>query len=774
MARKTSDRQASISSAWVVPLRGKVLFPGATLSVQIVRESSERAVSHAVGGNGLVLAVCEQKGDDPGHPGILCEVGTLAEVMQTTPLPDGTSRVVLRGLVRCLVGEISEEQGAVRATHTQEQVAFESNAQLDAMVRETRDRFLEIAAANDAIPHESIDTVLGTENALEYAYLIAHYLPSKPESKIELLRHREWQPLLGSLLEQCEHERSVLGWQRSIRDRVQADVAGIQKHYYLREQLRAIQAELGVASPLSDECARYRETVTQVVPAALQAGLMGEIDRLESLQDHGAEASIIRNYIEVALRIPFGSEAVENSQFEAVASVLSKGHFGLGEVKERLLEFVAVRKLRNETGGAVLCFVGPPGVGKTSFAQSIAKALNRKIAHVALGGLRDEAEIRGHRRTYVGARAGRIVQALIDTGSMNPVIVLDELDKAGSSTSGDPMSALLELLDPSQNHMFTDHFLGFPIDMSKVIFVATANRVDTVPHALIDRIETIEFSGYSDAEREKIAREYLLPKLVQEHGLASTKFSLEPGVLASLTTTYTREAGVRSLERVISKLLRRVARKVFEMPTPEIMVGVDDLKILLGSPDYEVQTQHRLPAVGLVHGLVVTNLGGDEMQIEVSLNRPLGPEPKLTLTGSAGQVMEESVRASLTCVRAMLDAKGVDTRYDVHLHLPQIAIAKDGPSAGLAVAVALFSVFTGREVRGDVAITGELNLRGHVLPVGGVREKIMAAERHGFAVALVPPDASEGIAAGVKVIEVANLSDALDQCLAQAQTVSIR
>lgn len=769
MARKNSDIQPGKSSAWVVPLRDKVLFPGATLSVQLVREPSDRAVNLALSENGLVLAICEQAAGE-----FLCEVGTLAEVMQTTSLPDGTTRVVLRGLLRCLVGELTHEQGALKATFEEQALSFTSNPELDALLREAREIFLEVASANESIPHESIDAVLGTEDSHECAQLIAHYLPAKADVKIELLRRANASEFLDLLIEQSEHEQSVIGWQKQIRERVQSDVAGLQKHYFLREQMRAIQAELGAVSPLSDECTRLREAVTQIVPVALQPALISEIDRLESLQDHGAEASIIRNYLDVVLKIPFGSETIENAQFETVADVLSKGHFGLHDVKERLLEFVAVRKLRNETGGAVLCFVGPPGVGKTSFAQSIATALNRKTAHIALGGLRDEAEIRGHRRTYVGARAGRVIQALIDTGTMNPVIVLDELDKAGSSNTGDPMSALLELLDPSQNHIFTDHFLGFPVDLSKVIFVATANRVDTIPHALVDRIETIEFTGYSDREREEIGAEYLLPKLLEQHGLNNAKLELESGVVAELAKNYTREAGVRALDRIIAKLLRKVARKMFESPTPEMVVAVDDLKSLLGLPEFEVQRQKRHSAIGIVHSLVVTNFGGDEMQIEVSVNRPLGTEPRLTLTGSAGQLMEESVRASLTCVRAMLDAKGVETRFDVHVHLPQIAIPKDGPSAGLAVAIALFSVFTGRDIRGDVAITGELNLRGHVLAVGGVREKLMAAERHGYMFALVPPGASQDVPTNVKVVEVATLAEALERCLVQAHTVSIR
>lgn len=781
MAHKSSVLKGSAGAAWLLPIRDQVMFPGAILTLQISRPASEAAIQESVASDRLVLAVT-QKNSSQQVPerGDLFEVGTLAEVIHSVPMPDGSTRLVLKGLRRCLLTDLDRHTDAVRAKYREvgEQEFNKDNA--EAYARLLRQTFARIAGRSEQIPSESIESVNSTASTISLAFLVTHFLPSTTEQKQEILETLDADLLLEHVLRNCKREEALLDAQDDIRNRVEGDISDVQRQFFLKEQLRAIQTELGIKGPFSEECDSYRESINSFVPEPARSQALIEVRKLEQATEGSPDIHVTRNYLQTLTRIPWQDSSEETIDIAEAEQKLDLAHFGLSEVKERIIEFLAVKKLNGSAKGAVLCFVGPPGVGKTSFARSIARVMNRKCGHIALGGVRDEAEIRGHRRTYVGARPGRIVQALLESGRMNPVLVLDEVDKLCQGIGGDPTSALLELLDPSQNNQFVDHFLEVPIDLSNVLFIVTANVLDSIPSALLDRMEIIEFSGYTEEERKSIAEQYVIPEVRQSCGLGSAFPSLTSDALLALVRDYSRESGVRSLSREIGRLGRKLAKKTALGETLPTQLNRDHLIELLGLPMIPVSEVSDAEEVGIVNGLVVCGYGGDHMQVEVSITKPIGPEPKLTLTGSVGPVMQESVQTALTCVRSLLDSKGIDSRYDVHVHLPQASIPKDGPSAGLTVAVALFSAFSGRAVKPSIAMTGELNLRGHTLAIGGLREKLLAAKRYGYQKVLVPIcQASElgqfgpEVYAGVEVCPVANLTEALRIAIVHAQTVNI-
>ncbi|MBI1331874.1 MAG: endopeptidase La [Armatimonadetes bacterium] len=781
MAHKSVPLKGLVGSAWILPIRDQVMMPGAILTLQITRPASEAAIQESIASDRLLLAITQQDSshEDP-TPENLFAIGTLAEVIHTVPMPDGSTRLVLKGLRRCGVIESPTGPAPRQAKYREIADVVPTDSGIEAYSRLLKQTFTRIAGRNEQIPTESIEGVSLAANALTTAFLITHFLPCPTEQKQEVLEIAELETLLEHVVSMCKREEALLDAQDDIRNRVEGDISQVQRQFFLREQLRAIQQELGIKGPFTEECESYRDAIENNVPEPARTQALIELRKLEQATESSPDIHVTRNYLQTLMRIPWSDSVEEEIDIAEAEARLDQAHFGLSGVKERIIEFLAVKKLRGSTKGAVLCFVGPPGVGKTSFARSIAKVMNRRCGHIALGGVRDEAEIRGHRRTYVGARPGRIVQAILEAGRMNPVLVLDEVDKLCQGIGGDPTSALLELLDPSQNSQFVDHFLEVPMDLSNVLFIVTANVLDSIPSALLDRMEIIEFSGYSEEERKAIAVQYVIPEVRETSGLGSNFPALGSDALLALVRDYSRESGVRSLSREIARLGRKLAKQTALGHAIPKELSRADLSDLLGLPQIPVSELTEDEEVGIVNGLVVCGYGGDHMQVEVSLTKPVGSELKLTLTGSIGPVMQESVQTALTCVRSLLDTKGIDSRFDVHVHLPQAAIPKDGPSAGLTVAVALFSAFSGRAVQPKVAMTGELNLRGHTLAVGGLREKLLAAKRYGYERVLIPAvQATElanfpkEIVQGVDVEPVANLTEALKFAIAQAQTVNI-
>ncbi len=782
MAHKSNAFKGLTGNAWVLPIRDQVMLPGAILTLQISRPAGERAIHESISSDRLILAVT-QKNSDKEEPGQddLYEVGTLAEVVHTIPMPDGSTRLVLKGLRRCKIDKFTGDSAVLKAQYSEITESEEVGSNPDAFLRLLKRAFNELAERSDLIPSESIESVSGCNNPQLIAFLIAHFLPSQNVEKQRILEIQDQEQLLENVLAMCKKEEALLDAQEHIRNKVESDISAVQRQFFLKEQLRAIQSELGIKGPFAEECDAYRLLIESWIPEPARTQALAELRKLEQATEGSPDIHVTRNYLQTLTRLPWGASSVDSNDLAEAEERLNDAHFGLSTVKERVIEFLAVKQLRGSSKGAVLCFVGPPGVGKTSFARSVAKVMNRKCGHIALGGVRDEAEIRGHRRTYVGARPGRVVQSIIEAGKMNPVLVLDEIDKLCQGMGGDPTSALLELLDPSQNSHFVDHYLEVPVDLSEVLFIVTANVLDSIPSALLDRMEIIEFSGYTESERSAIAQQYVVPEVQDQCGLGSDFPSLAPDALLTLVREYSRESGVRSLSREIARLGRKLAKRVAMGQEIPSNLNRAELIELLGLPQIPIADIGDSEEIGIVNGLVVAGYGGDHMQVEVSLTKPIGNEPKLMLTGSVGPVLQESVQTALTCVRSFLDARGIDSRFDVHVHLPQAAIPKDGPSAGLTVAVGLFSAFSGRAIRSKVAMTGELNLRGHTLAIGGLREKLLAAKRYGYETVLYPrcqraefEALPTEVWAGINVCPVGDLEEALQACLVQAQTVSIR
>jgi ATP-dependent Lon protease len=597
-----------------------------------------------------------------------------------------------------------------------------------------------IVENNRAIPPETIQIVALAEMPGILADTIAHHLPLKPSEKQELLEIQNPVLRLDSVLRFLKKEEQLLVLNSKLQQKVEKELGDAQREFFLREQLKAIQQELSEHEE-TDEAEEYRRKVEEAgLPTEALHRAVREIDRLSRSPASSAEGVVQRNYLDLLVSLPWNEQTLDSVDILAAEQTLEEQHFGLKPAKERILDLLAVHKLRRAPLGQVICFLGPPGVGKTSIARSIADALGRKFVRIALGGVRDEAEIRGHRRTYVGALPGRIIQGLQHCGSRNPVVLLDEIDKLAHDGQGDPVSALLEVLDPEQNSKFTDHYVDAPFDLSQVIFLSTANSLHNVPSALLDRMEIIEFPAYTDDERVKIAEKYLIPRNVDEHGLDPSQLSFRSSAIAHIVRHYAPEAGVRHLDRLIATVCRKAARAIAEGQVLSMEVSPALLIQYLGRPPYDRNLDLSTGEVGAVSSLVVGDFGGAVMTVEVSLMPPVGGMPTLKLTGNLGGVMRESAEAALTCVRATLPKMGIEEpfRYDVHIHVPEGAIPKDGPSAGLSIAIAIMSAATGRAVRPRIAMTGEITLRGKVLGVGGIRDKLLAAYRANCREVIVP------------------------------------
>jgi len=729
----------------ILPLRGTVLFPHAVMPLGAGRTSSVRLIEEALQGGRVVGAITQKnpKEDAPRADG-LHSVGTITVIHKVIKQSDGTLRLVAQGIGRFRLVEILQTEPYLRARiEPIEEAESGPDVELEALVRSVTSLFGKVVSLSPTLPDELVAVIDNIEGPAAIADLIAASLPSLPVSlKQELLETVNVRERLSKLAAALGKEAEVLELGSKIQSEIQSEMTKTQRDYYLREQLKAIQKELGEGDDRTQDIDALRAKIDAAgMPEEAKAEAVRELDRLAKMPPAAAEYTVARTYIDWLLAMPWQQETTDMVEIGAARAILDEDHEGLDKIKDRILEYLAVKKIRPGGKDPILCFVGPPGVGKTSLGKSIARTLGRKFHRISLGGMRDEAEIRGHRRTYIGALPGQIVQGLRRAGTKNPVLMLDEVDKLGMDFRGDPASALLEVLDPEQNATFRDHYLDVPFDLSRVLFITTANVLDTVPAPLRDRMEIINLAGYTEEEKVAIAQRHLVPKQAREHGLkAGDDVVFEPEALRLLARGYTREAGVRSLEREIASVCRKIARQRAEGRTEPVRVTPDVVVSFLGVPRFELEeVEQRTRVPGVATGLAWTAAGGDVLFVEAT--RMPGART-LTLTGQLGDVMKESAQAALSWVRSHANELDIDPEFwersDVHIHVPAGAIPKDGPSAGVTMATALVSMLSGRPVRPDVAMTGEISLSGRVLPVGGIKEKVLAAHRAGLRTVILP------------------------------------
>jgi ATP-dependent Lon protease len=729
----------------VLPLRDTVLFPNSFMPLAVARESSVRLIDEAIAG-GKLIGVFAQRDPALDEPiqADLYAVGTATHIHKMFRLPDGSLRLIVQGLSRIRLDEIVAVKPYLRAavSAVNDNLKDEDRLEIDALLRNIKSNFQKVVSLSPLLSDDLQTLAMNIEEPARLADFIASSLSTiSTATKQEVLETLDIRARMDSLNRILIKELEVLELGSKIQSQVQSEVGRNQREYFLREQLKAIQKELGEDDDQQKEIAELREKIdTAGMPEAVLKEANRELDRLSRMPVAAAEYTVSRTYLDWLIALPWNARTDEVIDLVKTKRILDEEHSGLDKAKDRILEYLAVRKLNPEMKGPILCFVGPPGVGKTSMAKSIASSLGRKFVRVSLGGMRDEAEIRGHRRTYIGALPGQVIQGLRRAESKNPVFILDEIDKVGADFRGDPSAALLEVLDPEQNDTFRDHYLDVPFDLSEVLFITTANVLDPVPAALRDRMEVLELPGYTEEEKLQIAREHLVDKQVKNHGLTAESVTFTDDALHAVIRGYTREAGVRNLEREIGALCRKAARRRAEGNEAPLTVTREVVVEMLGAPrflDEEMEERTKKPGVAI--GLAWTPAGGDVLFIEASRMTGTGA---LTLTGSLGDVMKESARAALSWTRAHAKELGIDPDFykgaEVHLHVPSGAIPKDGPSAGVTMATALISELTGRPVRGDIAMTGEITLSGKVLPVGGIKEKVLAARRVGIREVILP------------------------------------
>ncbi len=721
----------------VVPLRGAVVLPMTVAPLGVSRPISVEAVNRALAGDRLVLLLLQKSDADEPTTDDLERVGTVAVIRQMSKGPGGL-RVIVEGVARARGEFLQSEGGIIKALIKPLPELSERSIEIEAHVRrlqELVDRALSLATG---LSPDIKTLVTGLDDPLRIVYLLASLLDMKPEDKQKLLEENNLSVKLDAVSMALSREIEVLEVKGRIESKAEKEMTDAQREYLLRQQMKAIQSELGEGD---SEAVVLRQRVEEAkLPEHVATVALREVDRLERMTPASPEYQMIRTYLEWVLDIPWDKPTEDRLDPVAARKVLDEDHYDLDKVKDRIVEYLAVRKLKGDMKGPILCFVGPPGVGKTSLGQSIARAMNRKFMRISLGGVRDEAEIRGHRRTYIGSMPGRIAQALKTAASSNPVLMLDEIDKISVGIQGDPAAALLEVLDPAQNHSFRDHYLEINMDLSRVLFIATANQLGTIHPALLDRMEMIQLSGYTEDEKVHIARMYLIPRQREEHGLTPEHIEITDGALRRVISEYTREAGVRSLERQIGTLARKVAARVATDSSHRAVIDVADVETYLGPPRYRSETAFRTSRPGVATGLAWTETGGEVLFVEVAVLP--GGSGQLTLTGQLGSVMQESARAALSHSRQHAQSLGIApdffSKHDLHVHVPAGAIPKDGPSAGVTMATAIVSAARGVPVRDDVAMTGEITLSGLVLPVGGIREKVLAARRHGIRTVILP------------------------------------
>ena len=727
----------------VLALRGLTVFPHTNLTFDVERHISMKALEVAMEtGQEIFLVTQREINVEKPTEQDLYAIGTISRVTQILRLGQNSLRVMVEGGRRARLKRLWQLepylQGQVETAEEPEPVNH--GPKTEALLRQTWSLFQDYAQLAGNVAEEVVAAALDCQEPGYLADLIAQNIALRYDDKQAILEELSPMVRLRKLNGFLARERDVLGYQRQMEGKVRDELAQQQREQILRTQIRVLQNELGEDE--DNEIDEYRQKLDALkLDEETRQHLEKEINKLAKQPYVSAEASVIRNYLDVCLELPWGTYTRERVNVEAARKVLDRDHYGLEKVKERILETIAVRQLNPEGKGQILCLVGPPGVGKTSIALSVANALNRKLARISLGGVRDEADIRGHRKTYIGSMPGRIVEAISRSGSMNPLLVLDEIDKLGSDYRGDPASALLEVLDSEQNHAFRDHFLEIPLDLSQVMFITTANSLDTIPRPLLDRMEVIQLSSYTDEEKLQIARNYLLPKQMKEHGLKKTSLRMDDEALRAVIRDYTRESGVRQLERRLAAICRKADMRLLTKLVKRVTVTEKELPKLLDMQPYPPSIHVDQEEIGVVNGLAWTEAGGEILEVEVNVMEGSG---KLELTGNLGDVMKESAQAAFSCLRSRADALGIEKDFyknrDIHVHFPEGAVPKDGPSAGIAMATAMLSALTDRKIKAGVAMTGEITLRGRVLPIGGLKEKTMAAKRYGIHTVLIPKD----------------------------------
>ncbi len=731
----------------VLPLRDVVIFPFMIVPLYVSRERSIKAVDHALADNRMILLAAQKKQDqeDPG-PDDIYTVGTVAIIMRMLKLPDGRIRVLVQGVGRARVlafDAASEARPHVEArieTVPEPEPQQKPTLEVEALMRNVKSALEKSVNLGKQISPEVIVIANNMDEPGRLADLAASNLELKVEGAQEVLESLDPVLRLRRVHELIAKELEVLAMQQEISSQAKGEMDRSQREFFLRQQMKAIQSELGEGNDLAEEISQLREKAQKAkMPKPVIEEVERQLKKLERMHPDSAETATLRNWLDWMVTLPWGKATKDNLDLIEAQKILDEDHYGLEKVKERIVEYLAVRKLKEKMKGPLLCFVGPPGVGKTSLGKSIARALGRKFVRLSLGGVKDEAEIRGHRRTYVGSMPGRIIQGVQQAGSHNPVFMMDEVDKIGADYRGDPSSALLEVLDPEQNNSFRDHYLGVPFDLSSVMFITTANLTDTIQPAFLDRMEVIRLPGYTEDEKLEIAKRHIVPKQLVEHGLTPEQLAFSDAALRRLINDYTREAGLRNLEREVATVARKVARRVAEGKPGGVRVTPKSLHGFLGAPKVLPEEMLKKDSVGIATGLAWTATGGDVLFVEATSMRGKG---RLTLTGQLGEVMKESAQAALSFARARARLFNIPDNYfathDLHIHLPEGAIPKDGPSAGITLATAMLSVFTNRPVRRGIAMTGEITLRGNVLPIGGVKEKLLAARRAGIATIVLP------------------------------------
>ncbi len=727
----------------MMALRGLTVYPAMLLNFDVERPGSIAALDLAMKDDQIIF-LAAQKDIAVDVPDVedVYSIGTVCRIKQMMKQPGSkTVRVMVEGIERAQIIRARRTMDGFEAVvEPLPDIAERSSAKSDALIRHCCNLFDEYIHASGHIAPEAIINILGSTNPAFVADFISQHVFLRPEAKQELLEERRPTKRLSLLSRQLGREIEVLQLQHDLEEAAQERVNQQQQEYYLREQMKVIQNELGEGDDDSEE--DYANRIRALtLPEDSEKHLLKEVRRLKKQPFGSSEASVIRNYLDVCLEIPWNTRTKETLDIRQAQKTLDADHYGLDKVKERIIESLAVRQLTPDAKGTVLCLVGPPGTGKTSVAMSVARALNRKLARISLGGVHDEAEIRGHRRTYVGAMPGRIVSGLITAGSMNPVMVLDEIDKLGSDYRGDPSSALLEVLDGEQNSRFRDNFLEIPIDFSDIFFITTANTTSTIPRPLLDRMEVIELTSYTDEEKLRIAKRHLLPKQRAKHGLNGNQLRVSDTAIREIISLYTRESGVRTLERELASVCRKTARQIAMGECRSVTVKAGGLEPFLGAPRYQQDHLYAKDEIGMVRGLAWTQVGGEVLDVEVGVVDGSG---KLELTGNLGDVMKESARAAITYIRSRADVLGIDPDFyknkDIHIHFPEGAVPKDGPSAGITICIAVISALTETPVRRDLAMTGEITLRGRILPIGGLKEKTMAALRTGITTVIIPSE----------------------------------
>lgn len=727
----------------LLPVRDITIFNYMILPLFVGREKSVEAVEAALNKDRYIL-ICAQKDEKVDNPTLddIYHTGTIAMIMRMLKMPDGRLKVLIQGIQRARIKELVKDDPyyEVKIETIEEKEVVEINPEIEALIRAAREQSEKILSLKGIDAAEIMAVLNSVDEPGRLADLIASNLRMKPEEAQKILECEDPVERLKLVNEKLAKEVEVATMQAKIQSMAKEGMDKAQREFFLREQLKAIKKELGEGADDQEELEELRKALKKAgLPAKIMKEAEKQLKRLESMHPDSSEATVIRTYLDWLAELPWKKTTKDRLDIKEAEKILNEDHYDLEKVKERILEYLSVRKLNPKMKGPILCFVGPPGVGKTSLGRSIARALNRKFVRMSLGGMKDEAEIRGHRRTYIGSMPGRIIQGIKEAGSKNPVFMLDEIDKVGTDFRGDPSSALLEVLDPEQNNSFTDHYLNVPFDLSKVMFICTANMLDTIPPALLDRMEVIRIPGYTEQEKVKIAQQYLLPRQINENGLKPEQIQIRASTLLKVIREYTREAGLRNLERELGTICRKVARKIAEGQKGPFRITSQNLHKYLGAPKYLSEEKESNLPPGIALGLAWTPFGGEVLNIEVSV---LPGKGKLLLTGQLGEVMKESAQAALSYARSRAKEFGLEPDFieknDLHIHVPAGATPKDGPSAGITICAALVSSLSGKSLPGDTAMTGEITLRGRVLPVGGIKEKILAAVTYGLKQVIIP------------------------------------